>query len=92
MPYKLEQLLKSKGGNARVKSQRIYEEGKVMLIIQTDMTIVSILFDYQGNISKYEPFTLNEEQIQESKDNEFSEVLVNYRGEIFWCFELFEKG
>ena len=71
-----------------MKSQRIYEEGKVMLIIQSDLIIDTVLFDYQGHASKYEQFTLTEEQKQVIKENEFNEVLVDHNGKIYWCFEL----
>ena len=52
------------------------------------MTIDTVLFDYQGHASKYEQFTLTEDQKQDINENMFNEVLVDHNGKIFWCFEL----
>ena len=49
IPEKLSKLLRTCGENVKVKSQRIYEQGKVLLTLQSEMTINTVLFDHDGN-------------------------------------------
>ena len=61
----------------------------MILIIQDNLTIDTVLFDHQGNAIHYEEFSLSDKEVEGNKSNE---ILVNHHGEIFWCFDILEKG
>ena len=60
-----------------------------MLIIQSNKTCHSILFDHLGNAEVYQEFTLGDDVL---KNKDYDEVLVNEKGEIVWCIDIIEEG
>ena len=59
MPSKLEEIIQEKGETYDLKTQRIYSENKVLLIIRkSGCTVYTVLFDHKGNDLQYNEFAL----------------------------------
>ena len=63
MPDKLSKILETKGDFLQVKTQQLYEKGKVILVIKDGMNIDTVLFDNQGNAVHYEDFSLTDQEV-----------------------------
>ena len=91
MPDRLKQILDREDEVISVKVQRICERAKTLLVLQSETSTDTVLFDHKGNDLAYESYKtgdLLEKMTIDEQDVKADQVFSDHRGRIYRILDI----